>query len=259
MKINWFTLIAQIINFLVLMWLLKRFLYKPILSAIDERENKIKVQLNDAEMQKTEATNEREEFKRKNETFDKQKDGMLQKAAADAKVEGDRLKEEARTEANVLKTKLETAFTEDRATKNNEMTKRVQGEVLDIARKTLSDLSSADLEGQMVELFIKKISTLEADSKKKFTIAVSAKTPILVQSAFELSSGQQTEIQKYINEFSDGKHVVQFKVDAELIAGIVLIANDYKFAWNVSDYLKSLENNISVLKSKETKIKKKVN
>ncbi len=55
MKINWFTLIAQVINFIILMWLLKRYLYKPILKAIDERENKIKAQLNDAEARKAEA------------------------------------------------------------------------------------------------------------------------------------------------------------------------------------------------------------
>ena len=41
MPINWFTVVAQVINFLILVWLLKRFLYKPILHAIDEREKGI--------------------------------------------------------------------------------------------------------------------------------------------------------------------------------------------------------------------------
>ncbi len=49
MKIDWFTLIAQVINFLILVWLLRRFLYKPILKAVDEREKKIASQLKDAE------------------------------------------------------------------------------------------------------------------------------------------------------------------------------------------------------------------
>ena len=40
MEINWFTVIAQVINFLILVWLLKRFLYKPVLNAIAEREKK---------------------------------------------------------------------------------------------------------------------------------------------------------------------------------------------------------------------------
>jgi F-type H+-transporting ATPase subunit b len=48
MQINWFTVIAQILNFLVLVWLMKRYLYKPILSATDDREKKIAGQLADA-------------------------------------------------------------------------------------------------------------------------------------------------------------------------------------------------------------------
>ena len=55
MLINWFTVCAQAINFLILVWLLKRFLYKPILHAIDEREKGIATQLADAEAKKAEA------------------------------------------------------------------------------------------------------------------------------------------------------------------------------------------------------------
>jgi F-type H+-transporting ATPase subunit b len=62
MKINWFTVIAQIINFFVLVWLLRRFLYKPVLKAIDERENKIASELKDAKAKETEAKKEQAEF-----------------------------------------------------------------------------------------------------------------------------------------------------------------------------------------------------
>ena len=41
MLIDWFTVVAQVVNFLILVWLLKRFLYKPILDAIDAREKRI--------------------------------------------------------------------------------------------------------------------------------------------------------------------------------------------------------------------------
>ena len=54
MPIDWFTVVAQAINFLILVWLLKRFLYKPILHAIDEREKGIAAQLAQAEAKKAE-------------------------------------------------------------------------------------------------------------------------------------------------------------------------------------------------------------
>ena len=107
MKINWFTLIAQVINFLVLMWLLKRYLYKPILKAIDERENKIVAQLKDADAKKAEAEKERDEFDQKNKTFDKQKAEMMQKVISETNAEEQRLKEKARDKVSSLKKKLE--------------------------------------------------------------------------------------------------------------------------------------------------------
>lgn len=246
MKIDWFTVIAQIINFLVLMWLLKRFLYQPILSAIDERETNIKKQLLDAESQKKEADQAKDEFNHKNEIFDKEKDELMQKAASEAKVEGDTLKENARKEANELKDKLEKSFTEDQATKNNDIAKRLKGEVLDIARKTLKDLSSVSLEQQTVEVFLQRINELKADEKSSFSEALKGGKPILVQSAFALSANQHSLIQKTISELLKTENAFEFKINPELINGIEILTNGYKLSWSVTDYLGSFEEDVEL-------------
>ena len=54
MLIDWFTVGAQVLNFVVLVWLLKRFLYKPVLNAIDAREKRVAAEAADADLQKTE-------------------------------------------------------------------------------------------------------------------------------------------------------------------------------------------------------------
>ena len=66
MLIDWFTVIGQLLNFLVLVWLMKRFLYRPILNAIDEREKKIAAELADADTKKALAQKESDDFKKKN-------------------------------------------------------------------------------------------------------------------------------------------------------------------------------------------------
>jgi F-type H+-transporting ATPase subunit b len=48
MLIDWFTVGAQVLNFLILVWLMKRFLYQPILDAIDAREQRIAAELANA-------------------------------------------------------------------------------------------------------------------------------------------------------------------------------------------------------------------
>jgi len=79
MLIDWFTVGAQALNFLILVWLMKRFLYKPILHAIDEREKRIATELANADKKKAEAQKESDEFKQKNEEFDRQRAALLKK------------------------------------------------------------------------------------------------------------------------------------------------------------------------------------
>jgi F-type H+-transporting ATPase subunit b len=99
MLIDWFTVCAQAINFLILVWLLKRFLYKPVLDAIDAREKRIADKLADANAKKTEAQGERDDFQKKTQAFDEQRGALLTKATDDAKAERDHLMEEARKAA----------------------------------------------------------------------------------------------------------------------------------------------------------------
>ena len=109
---TWFTVVAQAINFLILVWLLKRFLYKPILHAIDEREKGIAAQLAEAEAQKAEAQQERDDFQHKNEAFDQARAALLKKAEDEAKAERQRLLEGARKDADALRAKREDALRE---------------------------------------------------------------------------------------------------------------------------------------------------
>src|SRR5665811_2539985 len=90
MLIDWFTIGAQALNFLILVWLLKHFLYKPILNAIDAREKRIAKELADADAKKAEAQKEHDEFQHKNEEFDQQRAALLSKAKEDAQAERQR-------------------------------------------------------------------------------------------------------------------------------------------------------------------------
>jgi F-type H+-transporting ATPase subunit b len=115
MLVDWFTVVAQALNFLILVWLMKRFLYKPILHAIDQREQRIAAELADADAKKAEAQKERDEFQHKNEEFDKQRAALLSQATDDAKAERQRLLDEARKAAAALSSKRgETLRKEER-------------------------------------------------------------------------------------------------------------------------------------------------
>ena len=96
MRIDWFTVAAQVVNFLILVWLLKRFLYKPILDAIDAREKRVAKRLADADSKQAEANQEHDAFQRKNEAFDRERDGLLSEAKDQVEAERKRLFDGAR-------------------------------------------------------------------------------------------------------------------------------------------------------------------
>src|ERR1019366_5512534 len=98
MLIDWFTVGAQALNFLVLVWLLKHFLYKPILNAIDAREKGIAAKLAEADGKTKDAQKQHDEFENRNKTLDEQRAALLSKATDEAKAEHDRLIREAHKE-----------------------------------------------------------------------------------------------------------------------------------------------------------------
>lgn len=253
MQINWFTVIAQIVNFIVLVWLLKQFLYKPILKAIDERENKIAGQIKDAEAKDAKAKKEQVEFAKKNETFDKEKKELMDKAITETNKERQKLLEAARNEAIELRSKLDKSLKEMQENLNRDIAQKTQQEVFAIARKTLADLASESMEEQSVNIFIKRLNDLNKEEKKHFieTFKSGSNLPadrqgfILVQSAFDLPGKQQTDIKNAVNVILGTKTKFQFKTAPEIVSGIELTSNGYKLAWSISEYLNSLQKIIS--------------
>jgi F-type H+-transporting ATPase subunit b len=260
MKINWFTVIAQVINFLVLVWLLKRFLYKPILNAIDEREKKITGQLKDADDKKAAALKEQADFNKKNAEFDQQKKALMDKVIADTNAQRDKLLQDAKDEANTLRSNLEKAIKESQQNDELANADKTQKQVFVITKKLLKEMASSSLEDQSVNTFNKRLSSLNDEEKKKFFEAFKSNTnTILVRSAFELSAPQQTSITSVVNEVLATKNQLQFKTAPELISGIELTTNGYKLAWSFSEYLNALQNNISAATKDKLNAKPEMN
>ncbi len=246
MNINWFTVIAQVINFFILVWLLKKFLYKPILNAIDEREKKIREKLKDADALKAAAKKEQEDFKKQQADFDQQKKALMDKAVADANTQKQQLMDAAKTEADDLRTKMEKATKEKQENDNLHITEKIQQLVFAITRKALGEIASISLEEQSTNTFVKNLKELKDDEKKQFMDAFTSNSnAILVRSAFDLAAKQQDEIHDAVNVILSADTHLQFKTTPDIISGIELSTNGYKLSWSFSEYLNSMEKNIS--------------
>jgi len=260
MNINWFTVIAQVINFLILVWLLKRFLYKPILKAIDEREKKITAQIKDADDKKAVAAKEQADFKKRNDEFDAQKKAMTDKVIADTNAQRDKLLEDAKNEANTLRSNLEKGIKEKQEADALATADKTQQQVFAITKKALKDMASSSLDEQSVNTFIKRLKVLNDDEKQQFKTAFKSNTNnILVKSAFELPPEQQAAINDGVNETLGTKAGLQFTTSPELISGIELTTNGYKLAWSFAEYLNALQKNIAATTKDQQNAKPEMN
>jgi len=253
MLIDWFTVGAQILNFLILVWLLKRFLYRPILEAIDAREQRISGELAAADAKKAEAAAERETFVRKNADFDQQKAALLLEATTAANQERQRLLDAAREEASLLSRKRQEALQQEALGLHQEIRGRTRQQVFAIARKALVDLAGVALEARMVEVFVARMQALAADEKQALTRALQTSgRPLVVRTSAALPAAQQAILETRIRELFGSDIQLHFETAADLVSGIELSADGQKVAWSIEAYLTDLETSVGeLLKAKE--------
>ena len=262
MLIDWFTVGAQTINFIVLVWLLKHFLYRPILDAIDAREKKIADELARADKVSQEANQAKASFERKIQEFEQQRDQLLADATEAANAEHQRLLEAGRQDARHLEIKRQQALQSKMQTLQGSIRNLAQKELFAVAKNALRDLAAVDIESQIVTVFAKQLRDMNSDQKSALQAALKATplndaainhvaddadltTQIKVLSSNTLSEDQQSIIAGALEEFLGNNIELQFDQSADLISGIELSANSFKIGWNVAEYLQSLEESLS--------------
>lgn len=243
MKIDWFTIVAQIVNFLILLWLMKRFLYKPILKAIDEREKRIAEELSNAETKMNAAQEMKAEYDRKNDELNRQSAAFLKKAQDEGNAEKSRLLQDARETAEAVSKKQQEALVVEELALRESVSRKIQSEVFDITRKVLADLAGMNLEERVVEVFIQRLRDLDTSEKMAMISVLEKKAgKTTIRTAFAISPALQNTIETSVKEiFGLQQMNIMFESTPDLVSGIELGVNGQKIAWNVADYISSIE------------------
>ena len=247
MLIDWFTVGAQTLNFLVLVWLLKRFLYRPVLDAIDARERRIAGELADAAATRRAAESERSELERKNHALDEQRSSLLAQAAGEANTERERLLAAARDELNNLREKQASTLRNDQARLRQEITRLATGEVFAIARKVLGDLAGASLEERMGEVFTRRLREMDQEAKISLAAVLGSCPEANVRSTFDMPARERDSIQLALSETFAAEVRIRFETSPDGICGIELTVGGQKVAWSIAEYLAELEQKVGSL------------
>lgn len=235
MLIDWFTVMAQIINFVILVALLKRFLYRPILRAMDERERQIAEQMDSAEQAKASAVLQREEYRQKNENLDRQLAERLQEIDLQVTRERDKKLDEARIEADAIVSRRRELLKRDSLEFEGQFQQELGKAVCAAADRILQDLSGIDLESRIIEVFLDRLPS-EIRQRKE------SASSLIVQSAYPIQPDQKQQMIRMIRSNLGGTAEIKFNQDPNLLCGIQLSWDDQTITWSLSQHLSSLRN-----------------
>ncbi len=236
MPIDWFTVGAQVFNFLLLVALLRIFLYRPVLDAMDRREERIISRLKEAKQQRDQAEARQRELEDQRKRFEEEKASLLAEAKLDVEMRRKQLVEEARKSADTAKDKWLSQMSDERDSFLQDLRRRVARDTCSLARKTLADLADANLEMQMTRRFLDRLrqeseTIREADAKREIT----------VRSAFDFSETWRDEVRNNLCGLMGSDCDPQFETDRELLCGMELRIGDRKISWNIGDYMDDFE------------------
>ncbi len=240
MKINWFTIIAQIINFIILVWLLKKLLYKPVLNAISNRKNERESLLKSAELKMAEAKQMQNDLQKKNEDLENHKGDLLKKIGQEIEEEKKKRLMEVYKMSDQLKDHLTKSIKEETEQYIDELVNRVESEVFYISKKVLKDLSSLNLQEVVTQNFIERLNNIDSVKSENLTGNSGIADQIaIVKSAYEINSSLKEQIGTIVKRIADINEI-HYEIEPDLICGVELIINGYRVAWSIKDYLNSV-------------------
>jgi len=236
---DWTTFILEIINFLILIWILKRFLYQPVLNIIDKRRAGIDQALADAKRIEEEA----KALKQKNEQFQVAWENEKEAAHARLSAELAEIRERKLAELTLRideETERRKALDERR---QNEYEKKIEDKAIEqgaaFAGTLLSRIASPELEAQLFTLLLEDLAMLDDEDKRVIAeAAISLATPVIVQSAFPLSSERRDALSMVLSGIIHKTPSVEFQCNDTLLAGIYIEIGPWILHANLRDELK---------------------
>jgi F-type H+-transporting ATPase subunit b len=248
MQLDWFTTLAQIVNFLILVALLKRFLYGPIIRAMETREAHIATRVQAAQDQLIEAERQAAHYHEQLQALNQTREAMLKQAEADAESQRQQLVDQARQDVEQRQARWRQTLQQEQTSWLQELRRQAGLQVVAVARRAIEDLAHTDLERAVVQVFQGRLQTLDDEARHALTAAGGdGPLAVVIRSAFPLPVEAQQTLRQAVREQLAGDAQVQFTTAPALICGIELETKDQKLAWHVAHYMDRLEEQFNAM------------
>ncbi|MBI9113117.1 ATPase [Maridesulfovibrio ferrireducens] len=237
MLLDWFTVFAQIINFFVLIFLLKLFLYGPLVKAMKKRKERVADEMEQVRKAKSEADELNKSLQAKHLELENKASEVMTEIHSEAEKWRQQAMISAQKEIDIQREEWLSALSREKDVIALNLKKRIMDEVTSVASRIILDLSDSNLEERVVAglLRIIEMESVKVDCREN---------EIIIRTGFAHEGVHREKTVIMLNKlFPDcAEHI--FKVEPELGFGIELVAGDRKWEWNLTSYVGDLEKNI---------------
>lgn len=237
MEFNWITFLLEIINFLVLVWLLKRFFYHPVLKVIEERQKNIKDSLLEVSQARQEVDQLKQQYANRLNDWEVERENKLQDLQQELTQEYDKRLSLIEQELSKHREKVEFRLKQQAESLQQEAEEQAINNAASFAKQLLVDLAGPELNQSLLQRLVKDFEKLPEEKLRQLRHSwQSLKEPVMVVSAYELTYDHRNKleslVQKLLGDVSVGW---TYEVNKELVAGLRMQIGPWTLRANLLD------------------------
>ena len=243
MSIDWFTLIAQIFNLLILLFLLRKFLYLPVLKAVEARQKFIEDELEKAAQSRIKAEKAEKLCLQKAQQIEREKQKVLAEVHREAEKLAADLREQAENQYHQSKQEWKAHLKGEQKNFNTALQVLVAEHFNRFAEKALRQMANSDLNEWIIKQFMQKIENLPSEEKNKLKENLQSQQVVLLQSDQELSPTIKKQIEDFLHQkcgVADNMKI-RYEINGDLVGGIILQSGEHLVEWSLNRYLQEFK------------------
>jgi F-type H+-transporting ATPase subunit b len=238
-NLDWTTFLFEIVNFLILIWILQRFLYRPVQAVIRRRQEAITRTLSEARTSQAEADRAKEQYENRLAAWEREKAEARTRVAEE--IESERTRRMATLQAELAREQERNRVLEAR--RAEDVRRRIEDEALNGAAafgaRLLTRVATPDLEAGLVEVFLDDLRGLPAEKREPLRAACREDgARITVTTAYPLRTDQRSLLTAALGQLGDHGVVCEFAEDRALLAGLRVGVGPWVLRANLCDELR---------------------
>ncbi len=239
MQIDWWTFIAQIINLVILLFLLRKFLYIPVLKAVEARQKVIADELAQAAEERNKAKALSLEFARKNKQTERQKQKILAAAQVEAEKLSVKLCAEAEAEYQKQRMEWQQKLIKEQKTFVTAVQNLLAKHFTQFAESALRQMANVDLNNLVITHFMDKVKKMPAAQKAMLKQTLTESDMVEIHSAQPLDEAIAHDLEHFLRTELDLPKRIGFfiSIKPELVCGLELQAKEQLISWHLADYM----------------------